>query len=74
MPALQSSQVVERPGRYLRALVSVGMGCEWGLPSSRSCRVEGCDGTRYLFQIASCFDQVTLHTLIILCMARGLSK
>ena len=36
MPALQSSQVVERPGRYLRALVSVGMGCEWGLPSSRS--------------------------------------
>ena len=36
MPALQSSQVVERPGGYLRALVSVGMGCEWGLPSSRS--------------------------------------
>ena len=36
MPALQSSQVVDCPGRYLRVFASVGMGCVWGLPSRRS--------------------------------------
>ena len=40
-PALLSSQVVQRPGRYLRVYVRVGMGWGWGLPSRSGLKAGG---------------------------------